>query len=114
MMSGETLILAGVAIAFLVASGLWAERRFAAHAKLPLHYGPTLKPTRFGSRRTAIWFPTAIMGAVLVLNTVLTVSLDGDQINGDPDFGLLLVSFVVVAAQVFILWLHSRWARSAG
>lgn len=113
-MGGEALILAGVALVFLIASGLWAERRFAAHAKLPLHYGPTLKPTRFGSRRTAIWFPTGIMGAVLVMNIVLMVGLDGDQINGDPDFGLILVSFVVMAAQVFILWLHSRWARTAG
>lgn len=114
MLSSGALLMAGAALLFLVLSGLWAERRFASYARLPLHYGPTLRPTRMGSRGVAIWLPTGIMASVIVLNIVVVIALDSDQVNGDPDFGVTLGSLIIAAAQVFILWLHSRWARGIG
>lgn len=114
MVSAGALLIAGVALLFLGLSGLWAQRRFAGFAQLPMHYGPTLKPTRIGSRGTAIWLPTGIMASVIVLNVVLVVALGDENVNGDPDFGVTLGALIVVAAQVFVLWLHSRWARSRG
>ncbi len=114
MLSGSALLTAGAALLFLGLSGLWADRRFADYAKMPLHYGFGLKPTRMGSRAVAIWLPTATMALVLVLNVALVSLLGDGRITGDSDTALTIGSVVIVAAQIFILWLHTRWANQRG
>jgi hypothetical protein len=111
MVSTGALVIAVATLVFLIASALWAERRFARFVNLPMHYGFTLEPTRMGSRSAAIWLPTGILVAVVLLNALLPTILGRDHINGDPDFGLTFASLAIVAAQIFILWLHTRWAR---
>ena len=111
MFGGDLGIVVAATLLFLIASGLWAERRFADFQKLPMHYGFSGKPTYYGSRSVAIWLPTVILIAVIVLNASLIYVLDSDQISGDPHFGVMLSCTVIAAAQVFILWLHTRWAN---
>ena len=113
-MGADLAIVVGVTLVLLIASGAWAEFRFADFDKLPMHYGVTGKPTRYGSRRLAIWLPTGMLIFVVALNYVLMSTLSPEQINGDPHFGIMLTCGIIVVAQIFILWLHHRWARAQG
>ena len=114
MISSGAFIFVALGLIFLVASGLWAARRFSSFSQLPLHYGPSLKATRMGSRNTAIWLPTGIMASVIVFNLALVTAIDADQAEGASDFGVVFSTGVIVATQVFILWLHNRWANGRG
>jgi len=106
------LATASFSIVFLLASGLWAERRFSSFARLPMQYGLNGSVNKMGQRHLAIWLPTGTFIVLQAVNIVLLTMLDPAHINGDPELGLILTSFALAAAQAFILWLHSRWARS--
>ena len=112
MLTSDAAGMAGATLVFLIASGFWAERRFSAFARLPLHYGWSGEPTRFGARKTAIWLPTLILAFVAVISIVLPALIDPRYVKGDPETGAAIASVFLLLAQLFILLLHSRWARS--
>ena len=60
MVSGGPLLLAAVTCLFLIASALWAERRFAGYDRLPRQFGFTLKPTSYGPRWVIIWLVSLV------------------------------------------------------
>ncbi len=106
------MLLALAAFAFLIASSLWAQRRFARFAKLPMQYNIRMKPTWYAPRWLAIWLTTGVFAAVIALNLGLATMVDPRFRNGDPETGIVLTSVLIVLVQIFILWLHSRWARN--
>ncbi|GMN03323.1 DUF1648 domain-containing protein [Erythrobacter sp. MTPC3] len=111
MVSGGALLVAAAASLLLILSGLWAEKRFASFDRLPAHFNGAGKPTRFASRRLMIWLTPVIFIALITLVISLLATLPENQINGDPDDAVVLMSTIIIGAQAFILWLTTRWAR---
>ncbi len=114
MVSGSAHIGAAVAVMVLIASALWAELRFSRHAKLPAHFNFAGRATRFAPRSFVIWLTPAIFVALIGLLVWSVRVFPPEYINGDPETAVIVSSVVVVAAQFFILWLITRWARNEG
>jgi uncharacterized membrane protein len=98
-------------VALLLASGHWANRRFAAFDELPAHYGIDGEPTRFDSRRTMAWMLPVLFSIVLMVIALLTGLLPAEMRNGDPVTGVVVGGVFLLTGQIFVLWLTLRWAR---
>jgi len=114
MLPGSALYIVGAALLSLLASSIWAELRFARHARLPAHFDVSGRVTRFAPRRVVIWLTPAIFAAVLALIIGLGQTLPPEWINGDPANAVIVSSLVICGAQGFVLWLIHRWAHGAG
>ncbi len=112
MVSGDALLVAAAACLFLIASAIWAEVRFAGYQRLPRQFGLTLKPKAYGPRWLIIWLVPALFIMTLGMIVFLPDYLPPENINGDPNTGVIFASGAIVAAQVFVLWLLVRWANS--
>ncbi|MDJ0978903.1 MAG: hypothetical protein QNI87_10230 [Erythrobacter sp.] len=114
VLTGPALVSVIIAFAVLLGSSIWAHHRFAAHDRLPRHFGPSLKPTAYGPRWLVIWLPPAILVLALALIALLRAVVPPRYVEGDPSLGVIIASVATVGAQGFILWLLTRWAREQG
>jgi len=116
MIEGEAITAGSVLVAIascliILACSIWAHYRFADYDRLPRQFGLTLKPTAYGPRWMMVWMPPAILIGSLALIVALPAVVPPQHINGDPETGVLIAAPVMVAAQIFILWLLTRWAN---
>ncbi|MGB7419837.1 MAG: hypothetical protein WA918_11715 [Erythrobacter sp.] len=114
MLSPLALAFAGLCVAAIFLSALWAERRFDRFAKLPARFDMQFRATRLAPARLVIWSTPAIAMGVIGLIIFLVTMTPSEQINGDPDVTLALSAALVLGAQFFVLWLLVRWARAHG
>ena len=108
---GGDVLVAGVACLILIASAVWAHYRFANYDRLPRQFGLTLKSNAFAPNWVMVWLLPGILIASLVFVAFLPSFVPEERINGDPETGLLIASVAVVGAQLFTLWLLTRWAN---
>ncbi len=97
-------------VGILLASGVWAHRRFARFEELPGHYDFRGKPTRMAPRSVMVWMLPILFSATLLVIALATSLLPADAQNGDPVAGAIIGGVTVVAAQALVLWLTERWA----
>ncbi|MGB3469980.1 MAG: hypothetical protein WBA51_04070 [Erythrobacter sp.] len=94
----------------LIASAFWAERRFAAFARLPAQFGITGKPSWFAPRSFVLWITPVIFACVIAM-LIFSVSGAADvEVKGSPSAAMIWTSAITVAVQGLILWLISSWA----
>ena len=96
----------------LLASGIWASRRYARFDQLPGHYDFTGRPTRMTSRRVMVWMLPVLFSVSLIGLALFTAVLPQEMQNGDPSVGLLISGAALLGAQLLVLWLTDRWART--
>lgn len=111
---GSDILVAGAACLILIASAVWAHYRFADYDRLPRQFGLTLKPNAYAPSWVMVWLLPGILMATLVFVALLPLFVPEEHINGDPETGLLIASAAVVGAQLFTLWLLTRWAKGQG
>lgn len=100
-----------VAVALLLGSAIWAHYRFAEYDRLPRQFGFTLKPNAYAPAWVMIWVMPAFLIATLAFVVALPAFVPPEHINGDPETGAIFASAAVVGAQLFTLWLLTRWAK---
>ncbi len=98
--------------AILMLGGVWANQRFAGYKTLPVHFNFRLEADRMASRGLAIWL-LPVMFSIMLLGIGYFSSISPREgQNADPVPWMLFTGVVLVASQVFVLWLMERWARS--
>lgn len=97
-------------VAILLASGVWASRRFARFDKLPGHFDFRGRVTRMAPRRTMVWMLPVLFSALLVFLALVMQGIPPELRNGSPVTAALIGGITLVAAQFFVLWLTDRWA----
>lgn len=108
------LVLVGLSIAALIASGFWTNWRFSGFAQLPAHYDFRGQPTRFSPRATMAWLLPAMFSALLLVLVFVFSAVPQEMRKGDPIVGVLVCCLTCLGVQALILWLHIRWARGQG
>ena len=106
-----------VALPFVVAlmlSGVWASNRFASFDKLPSHFDLRGKADRFAPRGVMVWMLPVLFSLMLVGTAAAFLLVPQHMQNGDQVPGVIFSGCVLVAAQVFVLWLTVRWAQGEG
>lgn len=98
-------------ILLLFAAGLWTDRRFSRFDELPAHYDFRGRPTRFASRRLMAWLIPITFSVILVAILLTLVATPPELHKGDPLEGLIFSCITMLAAQLFVCWLHERWAQ---
>ncbi len=98
-------------IATLLASGVWANLRYARFDALPGNYGITGQPTRMASRRVMVWMLPIALSVLLLVITAASVLMPLEMQKNSPWEMALLGGVAVVAAQALFFWLTERWAR---
>ena len=98
-------------VAILLASGVWASRRFARFEELPGHFDFRGRMTRMAPRRTMVWMLPVLFSVVLVVLALMPQGVPPEHRNGDPVVAVAVGGITLVAAQCFVLWLTDRWAR---
>lgn len=109
--SVASLTVAALAIAVLLASGWWTDRRYRRFDQLPGHYDIKGRATRMDSRRSMAWLFPVMFSIVIALMAGLQVLLPPELHNGDPSAPLYILAPILVAAQGFALLLLRRWAE---
>ena len=99
-------------ICMLIGSGVWASRRYARFDQLPGHYDFGGRPTRMQSRRLMVWMLPVLFSLTLAAISLVPMLVPPNLVNGDPMIGVIIAGLGLVGAQVFVLWLTERWARS--
>ena len=104
-------------ILYLVAAALlarWADRRLAAHDRLPMQWGLNGRPNWYAPRRPALIATPLLSGIGLLTGAVLILFSSGEPNVGEPQVLGLLVSLAVVGIVVYAgwLWLVLQWART--
>ena len=104
-------------ILYLVAAALlarWADRRLAAHDRLPMQWGLNGRPNWYAPRRPALSLTPLLSGIGLLTGAVLILFSSGEPNVGEPQVLGLLVSLAVVGIVVYAgwLWLVLQWART--
>ena len=112
ILSSPALMASVSAVVVLLASAIWAHYRFADYHRLPRQFGLTLKPTSYGPAWLMTWFLPLMLIGVLIFAAALPTFVPPEQINGDPEIGVIIASAICVAAQGFTLWLLTRWANA--
>lgn len=97
-------------VAILLASGVWASRRFARFDELPGHFDFRGRVTRIAPRRTMVWMLPVLFSALLVFLALVMQGIPPELRNGSPVTAALIGGITLVAAQFFVLWLTDRWA----
>lgn len=98
-------------VAMLLASGVWASRRFARFDELPGHFDVRGRVTRMAPRRTMVWMLPVLFSVVLVFLALVMQGVPAEQRNGDPVVGVVVAGITLVASQIFVLWLTDCWAN---
>lgn len=97
-------------VAILLASGVWASRRFARFDELPGHFDFRGRVTRMAPRRTIVWMLPVLFSVLLVFLALVMQGIPPELRNGSPVTAALIGGITLVAAQFFVLWLTDRWA----
>lgn len=97
-------------VAILLASGVWASRRFARFDELPGHFDFRGRVTRMAPRRTMVWMLPVLFSVLLVFLALVMQGIPPELRNGSPVTAALIGGITLVAAQFFVLWLTDRWA----
>jgi len=108
--SVEALGFVALAIALLLASGWWTDRRFRRFDRLPGHYDFMGRPTRMDSRRVMAWLLPAVFSLVIAAMAALQTILPPEMHDGDRSTPLFLLLPIFLGAQGLVLWLLHRWA----
>lgn len=98
-------------VAVLLASGVWAGRRFARFDLLPAHFDFRGRVTRMAPRRTMVWMLPLLFSITLMFLALVTQGVPAELQNGSPVTGAVVGGVSLVLAQFFVLWLTDRWAR---
>lgn len=106
-------------ILYLVAAALlawWADRRLAAHDRLPMQWGLSGRPNWYAPRRPALIITPLLSGIGLLTGAVLILFSRGEPNVGEPQVLGLLVSLAVVGIAAYAGWLAFvvGWARAQG
>lgn len=99
-------------VAVLLASGVWASRRFAKFDELPAHFDFHGRVTRMAPRRTMVWMLPVLFSITLVVLVLFTQGVPSELRNGSPATGAIVSGIGLVLAQFFALWLTDRWAKA--
>ena len=97
-------------VVFLLASGVWANRRFTRFEELPGHYDFRGNPTRMAPRSVMVWMLPILFSFLLVGNAAIFALAPPEAVNGNAITGVLLIAVILTAAQALVLWLTERWA----
>ena len=105
-------------ILYLLAAALlgrWADRRLAAHDRLPMQWGVGGLPNWYAPRRPALIVTPLLSGIGLLTGAVLILFSSGERNVGEPQILGLLVSLAVVGIAVYAGWLAfvMGWAQTA-
>lgn len=114
-MSASVIVLVMVYLGAAVLLGRWADRRLAAHDRLPMQWGLNRRPNWSAPRRMALIVTPLLSGAGLLTAAVLIGFSRGEpHVSEPPPLGLL-ASLGVVGIAVYAGWLAlvMRWARTA-
>ena len=98
----------------LIASGFWANSRFARFDRLPSHFNIRGEADAFAPRRLMAWALPILFSLILLAIPVLVIVLPPEAQHGDPLPGVVLGGTSLVGAEIFVLWLTVRWARKQG
>lgn len=104
------LILCTPFVLLIMASGLWANRRFRRFKRLPGHFDITGKATYLAPRSLIIWYIPIVLSTVLIAIALAGVLVPRELQNGDAVTGVVLGGVCILGAQMLILWLTERWA----
>ncbi|MEM7780067.1 MAG: hypothetical protein AAF697_06735 [Pseudomonadota bacterium] len=109
--TGE-LVLVCASVLILLASGWWTDRRYRGFTMIPAHYDVRGRATRMAPRRTMAWTLPVLFSCLLVILTFVVAAAPDAYSDGSPLMWALINSVTLIGAQVFVLWLLARWARS--
>lgn len=98
----EVNAIAAAAFALLVTLSLFANRKFAAFARLPIHWGITGKANSYAPR----WFAVSLIPLLAAPTLLLVALLDGGTPQGRR--ALLLISALFVVLHCFHLLLIQK------
>ncbi|MFN4295336.1 MAG: hypothetical protein ACK4FB_00715 [Brevundimonas sp.] len=104
-------------ILYLLAAALlgrWADRRLAAHDRLPMQWGLNGRPNWSAPRRPALIVTPLLSGAGLLVGAVLILFASGEPNVRESDILGLLAALAVVGIGVYAGWLAfvTRSART--
>ena len=99
-------------VGILLASGEWAERRFARFDELPGHFDFRGRASRMTPRRTMVWLLPVTFSIMLVILAILTGLMAGAEAKPASLGGTFVSIAAVMAGQLLFLILTSRWAAA--
>ena len=105
-------------ILYLVAAALlarWADRRLAAHDRLPMQWGLSGRPNWYAPRRPALIVTPLLSGIGLLTGAVLILFSSGEPNVGEPQVLGLLAALGVFGIAAYAGWLAfvMGWAQTA-
>jgi hypothetical protein len=115
-MMAVALVLLAAYVILAAWMGLWADRRFARHARLPMQWWLDGRPTWYAPRRLAlILFPTLSGIGLLVCAVLIIAQADWPaNMTHSPSVTLLFTLAAAGAALfAFYLWLVALWDRES-
>ena len=113
-MQTSIILLVFIYLGAVALLGRWADRRLAAHDRLPMQWGLNGRPNWYAPRRPALILTPLLSGVGLLFGAVLILFSSGEPNVGEPQVLGLLVSLAVVGIVVYAgwLWLVLQWART--
>ncbi|MEH6663328.1 MAG: hypothetical protein V7678_00630 [Brevundimonas sp.] len=113
-MQASILVLVILYLAAAALLGRWADRRLAAHDRLPMQWGLNGRPNWHAPRRPALIITPLLSGIGLLTGAVLILFSSGEPNVGEPQILGLLASLAVVGIAVYAGWLGfvMGWARA--
>ncbi|MBN9318831.1 MAG: hypothetical protein BGN86_13275 [Caulobacterales bacterium 68-7] len=107
------VLIAAVFIALLIAASVWANRRFADQASLPMQWGISGQVNWTAPRRVALAF-TPVLGGVIIGGTAALLIAGVPTHPGQEHMGaqvLAMQGMAFLAGHTLHLWLISRTVR---
>jgi len=113
-MQASIIVLVILYLAVAALLGRWADRRLAAHERLPMQWGVGGRTNWSAPRRLALVVTPLLSGIGLLAAAVLIGFSSGEPNVSDGEILRLLASLGVVGIAVYAGWLAlvMRWARA--
>ena len=113
-MQTSIIVLVVLYLGAVALLGRRADRRLAAHDRLPMQWGLNGQPNWYAPRRPALILTPLLSGIGLLTGAVLILFSSGEPNVGQPQVLGLLVSLGVVGIAVYAGWLAfvMGWARA--
>lgn len=111
MAAAMIVVVAVFGITILLASAVWADRRYRGYDRLPVHFDWRGRADAFGPRKVIVWLVPGIFAVTLAGIAVLMLWLPREMQNGDPSVGIAVATLAMIGGQAFALWLLDRWVR---
>ena len=114
-MQTSIILLVFIYLGAVALLGRWADRRLAAHDRLPMQWGLNGRPNWYAPRRPALILTPLLSGVGLLFGAVLILSTSGEPHVAEPRVLGLLAALAVVGVAVYAGWLAfvMGWARTA-